>query len=88
MTSASSRTDPAKAPKPRKLSYRELQELEKLPATIERLESEQAEIHARMADPQFFRRPGGEIAAVQARLAALVEETRVAYARWESLEGD
>ncbi|MCA9055853.1 MAG: ATP-binding cassette domain-containing protein, partial [Planctomycetaceae bacterium] len=39
-------TSPAAAGRPRKLSYREQQELDKLPALIESLEAEQAEMHS------------------------------------------
>jgi ATP-binding cassette subfamily F protein uup len=86
---AGSTGEPGNAPpaaRPRKLSYREQQELAGLPARIETLEEEQAELHARMAEPGFFKRPGGEIAEVNSRLAALSDEIAAAYARWEELE--
>ncbi len=76
---------PAKE-RPKKLSFKEKQELETLPRRIEELETEQAEIHARMSDPAFYRNSGAEVAAVQERLEKIEAELAVGYARWEELE--
>ncbi|MFH7326554.1 ABC transporter ATP-binding protein, partial [Desulfurivibrio sp. C05AmB] len=57
-----------------------------LPARIEALEAEQAELLALMAAPDFFRRPPAELAVHQARLSALEEKLAVIYRRWEELE--
>jgi ATP-binding cassette subfamily F protein uup len=73
---------------PRKLSYKDQRELDELPRRIEALEAEQAELHARMADPAFFRQDGGAIAADQARLAELEQALEAAYGRWEALEAE
>ncbi len=73
--------------KPRKLTWKENQELAALPARIEALEGEQAALHARLADPDLYRQAGGEVPALQARLAALAAALAAAYARWEELEG-
>ncbi|MBM4130965.1 ABC transporter ATP-binding protein, partial [bacterium] len=73
--------------RPRKLTWRENQELAALPARIEALEEEQAALHARLADPALYRQAGGEVPALQARLAALATELSDTYARWEDLEG-
>jgi ABC transport system ATP-binding/permease protein len=70
----------------RKLSYKEQRELEELPARIETLEAEQAQLHQRMADPAFFRQGGAEIGKVTSRLESLETELRTAYERWEALE--
>jgi ABC transport system ATP-binding/permease protein len=70
----------------RKLSYKEQRELEELPARIQTLETEQAQLHQRMAEPAFFRQGGAEIAKVTARLESLESELKTAYARWEALE--
>ena len=40
--------------RPRKLTYREQQELDSLPKQIETLESEQAALHRRLAEPTFY----------------------------------
>jgi ABC transport system ATP-binding/permease protein len=73
--------------KPRKLSFKEQRELEALPARIETLEAQQAELEAKMADPAFYQRPGEEIARITQQLATLHEELQQVYARWELLEG-
>ncbi len=83
---AKSGRKPPRADRPRKLSYREKQDLEALPAQIEALETEQAGLHARLADPETYRRDGDAVASHQRRLAELEEELRVAYERWETLE--
>jgi ABC transport system ATP-binding/permease protein len=72
--------------KPRKLSYKEQRELETLPALIETLEAEQAQLQQRFAEPGFFQQPGTEIARCTNRLEALQAELQTAYSRWESLE--
>ncbi|HEU4698272.1 MAG TPA: ATP-binding cassette domain-containing protein [Gemmatimonadales bacterium] len=74
------------APKPRKLTWKEQRELEGLPERIEALETEQRELHAALADPDFYRREGGDaLAAASKRLEALEGELAEAYARWETL---
>ncbi len=83
---------PAPAPavaaaKPKKLSSKERKELEALPALIEKLEAEQAQIVQKMSSPHFSMKDVGKIAEIKARLAALTEELKAAYARWEALEG-
>jgi len=82
------RPQPVRAVKdrPRKLSYKEQRELEDLPALIESLEIEQAQLHEKFAEPGFFQQPGPEIARLTNRLEALQTELQTAYARWESLE--
>ncbi len=71
--------------RPAKLSFREKQELEQLPAQIEALEKEQEELHTRMADPAFYRESGDAVAAAKERLEAIEETLLTAYARWEEL---
>lgn len=72
--------------RPRKLSFREKGELEELPALIDRLEAEQAELHARLADPDFYREAGERVAALNERLSEIEAELETAYGRWEELE--
>jgi ATP-binding cassette subfamily F protein uup len=43
-------------------------------------------VHAQLADPAFFRRPGEEIAKAQGALRDLEASIAQAYARWEALE--
>ncbi len=73
--------------KPRKLSFRERQDLDALPAKIEAVEREQRELHDRLANPKTYRRGvGTEIASTQRRLSELEAELRQAYSRWAELE--
>lgn len=76
---------PAKE-RPRKLSFKEKRELEELPQRIDALETEQAELHARLADPAFYREAGEAVAATNSRLAAIDSELLQVYARWEELD--
>ena len=82
---ATSRT--ASGPAPAKLSYKEQREIEALPARIEALEREQAELGDEVSQPGFYKRDAAEQARVQTRLAALPAELEAAYARWDELEG-
>lgn len=77
---------PEKTTRQRKRSFKEQKELDTLPDRIEQLETQIATLHTAMADPDFYQRPGEEIAAEQARLADLEAELAGAYARWEELE--
>jgi len=71
---------------PGKLSFKDQRELQALPAWIESLENEQEHLHARMAEPAFYRQDGEAIAAAKDRLAAVRVQTEEAYGRWEALE--
>jgi ATP-binding cassette subfamily F protein uup len=82
-TLAGGQASPLKA---KKLSGREQKELETLPAKIEALEKEQAELTARLADPAFYRNEAAKFAVVKSRLEALEQEQARAFARWEELE--
>jgi ABC transport system ATP-binding/permease protein len=70
----------------RKLTYKEQRELEALPGKIEALESEQAELHARMGDADFYRQPSASITATMERIEAVKEELEASYQRWQDLE--
>jgi ATP-binding cassette subfamily F protein uup len=72
--------------RPRKLSFKEERELEALPDRIAELEQEQEQIHATLADPEFYKKAGPEVASLNARLDELDTELVVAYERWEELE--
>jgi len=72
--------------KSRKLSYREQQELGKLPQTIEDLEKQQQLLHATLADPDFFRTRGEQAPALQKQLADIDHALQQAFTRWEWLE--
>ena len=72
--------------KVRKLSFKEERELESLPEQIAAIEKEQEGLHARLADPEFYKSAGAEVASVNARLAVLDGELEAAFLRWDELE--
>ena len=74
------------APGPRRLNFKQRQELDALPRTIEEFDAAIAALHREMAEPQFYQQPGAQIAAEQARLKQLEEQLAAAYHRWEELE--
>ena len=71
---------------PRKLTYKEQQELDLLPTKIEKLESEQKALYILFADLSFYQRDPAEIAQTKARSASLSDELQQAYLRWDYLE--
>lgn len=70
----------------RKLSFKEERELEALPERITLLEEEQSTLHARLSDPEFYKKAGGEVVGVNTRLVELEQELEAAYLRWDELE--
>jgi ABC transport system ATP-binding/permease protein len=74
-----------KAAKPRKLTYREQQELVALPDQIDRLEQERQGLYARLADAAFLR-DGAQVTVAMARVEAIDAELEALTARWEELE--
>ena len=73
-------------PRPRKLTYREKEELETLPLQIEQLESDQAALFETLSDPQFYQQTGEAVGDARRRLAELETALQTAYRRWEELE--
>jgi ATP-binding cassette subfamily F protein uup len=73
-------------PAPSKLSYKEARELAQLPALIEALETEQRELHARMASADYHRQGAAQIRADGLRVAAIETELAKAFDRWAELE--
>jgi ATP-binding cassette subfamily F protein uup len=71
---------------PKKLSYREQREFDKLPARIEALEGEQRELNATVHDARFYTKPADEIRASLARVEVIASELTAAYARWAELD--
>ena len=78
--------DPAPAAVKTKLSYREIRELESLPARIEALESEQASLQAEAASTSFYKASPDRIRAVLARIEALAPELEATIATWVKLD--
>lgn len=75
-----------KTERAKKLSFKDQRELETLPQLIETLETQQAELQQKLAEPSFYQQAGPEIAKVTNQLAAVHEQLETAYARWEELE--
>jgi ATP-binding cassette subfamily F protein uup len=75
-----------KTEKARKLTFKEERELESITERIGKLEEEQEALHQTLADPEFYRSAGGEVAQLNTRLVRLGQELAEAYQRWEELE--
>ena len=69
-----------------KLSYREQQELDRLPRRIEEMEGEQERLNAQVGDPSFYQETAETIHRTLARLDELQQATLDAYARWDELD--
>ncbi|MCA1563929.1 MAG: ATP-binding cassette domain-containing protein [Acidobacteria bacterium] len=70
----------------RKLTFRERQELDSLPARVEGLEREQQRLQSRTASPDFYKEGSDQIRSVLGRLDAVGTELETALARWVELE--
>lgn len=73
------------APK-KKLSYHEQRELAELPEQIKRLEAEQADLQAKLADGTWFNTDYEAATAASERLVAIDDELLAKLERWEALE--
>ena len=70
----------------RKLKFKEQQELNALPALIEQLEADIADLHHQMAQPAFYQQPSDTIAQSQTQLKEAERQLAAHYQRWEELE--
>ena len=70
----------------RKISFKEHREVEALPEQIERLEKEEQNLYARLADPALYKEGGAGVVQAKARLETIKQELPRLYARWEELE--
>lgn len=70
----------------KKLSYKLQLELEQLPAKIEQLETDTADIQEQVSQPGFYDKHQDEVAKVLANLTELEQQLEQAYARWDELE--
>ena len=77
---------PAKADKPKKLSYKDQRELDALPVQIEDFENEVEALQNLMADEAFYKQEKDEILKVQDQLEKAQAGLEQCYARWEALE--
>ncbi len=74
------------APKPAKLSFKEQKELNEIPAKIEQLEAEQANIHAQLADGELYKTQPAHVKTLQSRLIEIDGLLENHLARWEVLD--
>ncbi len=72
--------------KQRKLSYKEKRALAELPAQIEALEAEQVALHAKMADPAFYKETPEQIVTCNKRLEVIEVELEQGYTLWNELD--
>ncbi|MBV9575382.1 MAG: ATP-binding cassette domain-containing protein [Gammaproteobacteria bacterium] len=70
----------------KKLSYKEQLELKELPARIEKLEMEQAQLGQLVAQADFYQQTQQAITQTLSRLSQVTQEIEIAYARWNELE--
>jgi ATP-binding cassette subfamily F protein uup len=70
----------------RRLSYKEQRDLDAMPGRILRLEAEQLQLQAAMADPKLFKDDPARATAALQRLQSLATELENAYAVWDALE--
>jgi ATP-binding cassette subfamily F protein uup len=70
----------------KKLSYREQNELETLPARLEALEAEQRALSELIAAPDFYKEPATTIAGALERVEAIERERTTLYDRWGALD--
>lgn len=70
----------------RKLTTKEQRELDNFPSVIEKIEAEQKEIYALLADFNFYQKDPAEVEKIRARSEFLSCELEKAYGRWEYLE--
>jgi len=72
--------------KPRKITWKEQQELDTLPDRIHEAEAELAKIDGELADAEFYARPHAHVNERTLRRKELADEVATLYARWEELE--
>lgn len=80
-------TAPASAKK-KKLSFKEQQELSKLPVLIEELETKQAALTEQTSAPNFYKQDAKAVAKTLDELKALETKLEQTYARWDELEAN
>ena len=76
----------ATTPKKVKLSYKDQRELEQLPAEMEKLEKEQAELSTKLADGSWFVSNADAATKASQRLAEIEELLLEKLERWDELE--
>jgi ATP-binding cassette subfamily F protein uup len=88
MAKAAGPAKEASAPKAklRKLSFKEMRELEGMESQIHATEAEVARIEGLFADPEFFRKHAAQVNQLTDELEVAKSNVTKYYARWEELE--
>jgi ATP-binding cassette subfamily F protein uup len=79
-------TATARKPASTRMSYKEVRELEQLPAQIEALETEQKALTAAMSSGDYHRRGGEQMRRDAARAQQIERELETAFERWAELD--
>jgi ATP-binding cassette subfamily F protein uup len=74
--------------KKKKLSFKEQQELSKLPELIAELEATQVQLTAQINDPDFYKQPQQIVNDALAKLQSIEQDITKSYARWDELEAN
>ncbi|AMO96669.1 heme ABC exporter, ATP-binding protein CcmA [Collimonas fungivorans] len=74
------------APKQKKLSYKEQQELKELPLLIAKLEAEQKAISSQLADPDLYKQKPDEVKRLNDRFAEIDGLLLESLEKWEVIE--
>jgi len=72
--------------RPARLSYVDQRELARLPAKIEQLEAQQAQLEQRISEPGFYQSDQESIREVLQELASVQAQLETAFDRWGELE--
>jgi ATP-binding cassette subfamily F protein uup len=83
---ASKQEKPAATVKSKKLKFKDQQELNKLPALIDELESKQAALTQQIATPEFYKKDPSAIANTLDELKEIEAKLQQSYKRWDELE--
>jgi ATP-binding cassette subfamily F protein uup len=70
----------------KKLSFKEQQELDKLPGLIDELETRQAELNQQISAPEFYKQDQTAVANTLDELKQIDEKLEQVYKRWDELE--
>jgi len=77
---------PARTATKKKLSFKEQQELDKLPELISELETRQAELNRQISAPEFYKKDQTAVAKTLDELKQIDAKLEQVYKRWDELE--
>jgi len=88
VTTPSSSSEKQATVKAAKLSYKDQRELGNLPAKIEKLESQLAQLEEQMSAPGFYESDYEQVQGVSRELADVQHKLEAAFDRWDKLEAN